>query len=80
MNNTFKLTVGELKQHIKEHNLPDDAIVLVERVEDIYFTKHNWKTIKKEHSVLEDETSEYIEAFCTCKFKKDNNLYINCHY
>lgn len=55
-------------------------MILVERVEDMYFEKHNWKTTKKVHSILEDETSEYIEAFCACKFKNDNNLYINCHY
>ena len=31
------LTVGDLKRMIEKHNLPDNAIVLVERVEDKYF-------------------------------------------
>ena len=31
------LTVGDLKCMIEKYNLPDDAIVLVERVEDKYF-------------------------------------------
>ena len=76
----MNLTIKDIKDWIEKYNPPDDAIVLVERVEDIYFEKHNWKTVKKVHSIIEDENSEYIEAFCTVKFKEDKNLYINCHY
>ena len=76
----MNLTVGDLRKYLETHNPPDDAIVLVERVEDIYFEKHGWETTKKVHSILEDENSEYIKAFCAYKFKDDNNLYINCHY
>ena len=74
----MNLTVGDLRKFLETHNPPDDAIVLVERVEDIYFEKHGWKTVEKEFDVW--ETHEYIKAFCACKFKDDNNLYINCHY
>lgn len=36
------LTVGRLKEFLNEHNLPDDAIVVVERVEDVYYEKYDW--------------------------------------
>ena len=75
----MNLTIGDIRKYLETHNPPDDAIVLVERVEDVYFEKHGWETVDKLHSFME-ETTEYIEAFCAVKFKDDNNLYINCHY
>lgn len=37
------LTVGRLKEFLEEHReLSDDAIVVVERVEDVYYEKHGW--------------------------------------
>lgn len=42
------LTIGQLKEHIKEYNLPDHAKVVIQRVEDIYFEKHGWGVLKKE--------------------------------
>lgn len=76
----MNLTIGKLKKYLEKYNPPDDALILIERVEDIYFKKHGWKTIDKPHSFMEGEITEYIEAFCAVKFKEDNNLYINCHY
>ena len=35
------MTVAEMKKAIE--NLPDDGIILFERIEDVYFEKHNWK-------------------------------------
>jgi len=40
-------TVGDLKKHIEKHNIPDDAPVVVQRVEDVYYDKHGWKTYLK---------------------------------
>ena len=77
MNNPFQLTVKELKVFIENNNIQDDAIILIERIKDIYFEKHNWKSVAKK--VDDFETHEYIEAFCACKYE-DNNLYINAHY
>lgn len=39
------LRIGELKDKIKD--LPDDALVFVERVEDFYFEEMNWSVILK---------------------------------
>lgn len=36
------LTVGQLKEFINRNNLPDDALVMIQRVEDIYFEEHHW--------------------------------------
>lgn len=41
-------TVGELKKYIEEYNIPDDALVLIQRIEDVYFEENNWGTVKKE--------------------------------
>lgn len=54
------LSVGELKKWIEEHNVSDDAIILMQRIEDRYFSgvhkndqdeivhkSAGWKTIKK---------------------------------
>ena len=50
-------TVGRLREFLEEHNLPDDAKVFIQRVEDVYFEENGWGTIKKEgwfyHSDLE---------------------------
>ena len=47
--NTYEhMTVGGLKKFIEDHNLPDDALIFIQRVEDVYFEEHNWSTVKKE--------------------------------
>jgi hypothetical protein len=42
------LTVGRLLEFIKENNIPEDAIVVSQRVEDIYFETHSWGVYQKE--------------------------------
>jgi hypothetical protein len=56
--NGYTLTVGKLKKFIEEHNLPDDAPVLIERIEDVYFEKHNWSVYLKE-----GESFHYLKQF-----------------
>lgn len=38
----YYLTVGDLKKFLEHHKLPDDAPVLIQRVEDFYYEKNNW--------------------------------------
>ncbi|MEO6303962.1 MAG: hypothetical protein ABIP51_12400 [Bacteroidia bacterium] len=66
-------TVGDLKKFIELNKLPDDAKILVQRIEDFYFENNNWETINKEES-------KYIVAWCPVKYKDDENLYLDCHY
>lgn len=39
-------TIKELREAIKD--LPDDGSILVQRVEDFYYEKNNWRVVKKE--------------------------------
>ena len=40
------LTVGKLKKFLEEHpELPDDANVLIQRVEDRYYEKNGWVVV-----------------------------------
>jgi hypothetical protein len=52
----YYLTVGRLKEMIEEYKIPDEANVLTQRVEDVYYKKHGWGVILKEgdhyHSVI----------------------------
>ena len=41
------LTVGDLLKFINDNNIPMDAAVLYERIEDHYFEKNNWTSIKR---------------------------------
>lgn len=41
------MTVGDLKKFLKENpDISDDSIVVAQRVEDIYYEKHNWGVYK----------------------------------
>ena len=36
-------TIGDIRKFLKQNeDLKDDAVVLIERIEDIYFNKNNW--------------------------------------
>ena len=63
------LTVGRLEKFIKEHELAPDSIVVVQRVEDIYYENHKWGVYLKEgedtyhcKSWNEDIRGEYLDA------------------
>lgn len=42
------LTVGDLKKSIEGYNIPDEAKVVVQRIEDVYYNKHGWGSMLKE--------------------------------
>ena len=44
---TDNLTVGKLKEFLNKHKLPDNAIVIVQRIEDVYYEKHGWSVYLK---------------------------------
>lgn len=41
-------TVGDLLKFIEEHQIPHDVPVVYQRIEDIYFERNGWQTLKKE--------------------------------
>ena len=73
------LTVGQLKKKLEEY--PDDALVVAQRVEDFYYEKNGWKTIKKPDYFLEGVISEYTPVWSVCHYKDDKDcLYLDLHY
>lgn len=42
------LTIGNLRKFLNDNpNLDDDALVLIERVEDFYYQIHGWSVVRK---------------------------------
>lgn len=83
------LTVGDLKKFLNEHSLPDTAKVVVQRVEDVYYEKHNWgvylkagdATFKNDAGIIEKSSMEqYHPAWCCVKYSGDDILFIDLHY
>lgn len=52
------MTVGSLKKFMEEHQLPDDAIVVVQRIEDFYYEDHGWEVYLKEA-----ESSNWMKSY-----------------
>lgn len=52
----YYLTVGQLKKDIETYGISDDAHVMVQRVEDVYYNTHGWGVLLKKgehyHNVL----------------------------
>jgi hypothetical protein len=86
----YYLTVGKLKDFLSRHDFPDDAKVLVQRVEDIYYENHGWGVYLKESEFpLYDEfgkpdpksMNQYHPAWACVKYsEEDNDLFIDMHY
>ncbi len=63
------VNVGMLLDFISEHKIPRESKILIQRIEDVYFEKHGWTTIKKEsenwHSAKmwneEIESGKYLD-------------------
>ncbi len=77
---TMHLTVGQLRRTLAD--LPDDAVVYYERIEDSYFKAGTgWTTL-----TLPDEEDSggldrnMIPAFTSFRRNDDNALYITAHY
>lgn len=86
----YFLTVGDLKEFLDKHKLPDTAKVLIQRVEDFYYQKNNWGVYLKEveHSskdengnIIKESLEQYHPAFCCVKYlDEDDILFIDMHY
>ena len=62
--NSHYLTVGRLLEFIKDNNIPEDAIVVSQRIEDIYFQTHHWGVYTKEgdHAHWMKDMNEKIDS------------------
>lgn len=73
------LTVGDLKKFLEQHDLPNDAKVLVERVEDAYYEDNNWRVYEKDTD--QEGKAQYTPAWCVVRCKDDKDLlFIDLHY
>lgn len=94
--NCGHLTVGDLKKFLVEHNIPDDAIVLSQRVEDVYFDNLNWRVYLKEtyeteryrrkfpeisQEEIDQASSQYVPVWCPVFYSDDPDiLFLDLHY
>lgn len=84
------LTVGVLKKFLDKHDLPDTAKVVIQRVKDAYYEKHNWgvylkdgcQTLKDDdEDVAKCDMEQYSPAWCCVKYNdEDDLLFIDLHY
>ena len=75
----FSLTVGKLKKYLEDY--PDDALVVCQRVEDVYYEKHGWTTLKKPNSMYEGNNNEYTAVWSPALYKDDKDcFYLDLHY
>lgn len=84
------LTVGKLKEFIDKYNLSDNSLILVERVEDIYYDKHNWGSylkkgymyyialkydiFAKKENDLKEHMTQYHPIFCAEYYDDDKDI------
>jgi hypothetical protein len=84
------MTVADLQSFIAKHNIPATSPVLIQRVEDVYYEKNNWRVYRKvgEHtfkdkdgSINEDSLEQYTPAWSCVHYNDDQNiLFIDLHY
>jgi hypothetical protein len=58
------MSVGDLKKFLAENpDIPDNAKVLVQRVEDVYYEKHSWGVVLKKghHYYMEEEHNKKMQ-------------------
>ena len=82
-NKSHYLTLGELRNFIDNTgDLPDHAGVFYQRIEDVYFEEHNWKTVDFFSPEYPDNRDEFIGAFSIYTGEKDEKTYvlITAHY
>ena len=78
----YYLTVGKLKEELEKY--PDDTLVVSQRVEDVYYEKHGWETIKKPNPMYREFDNEYTPVWSVCRYLNEADgeacLYLDLHY
>ena len=73
------LTVGKLKEYLAGY--PDDALVVSQRVEDVYYEKHRWETLKRPDPAYSGSETEYTTVWSPVLYKDDKDVfYLDLHY
>jgi len=75
------LTMGDLAEFVYNNShIPRDTKVLIERIEDIYFEKYNWKVLEVQTGEYEEDKNEFFPAWCISKDRNEDFIYIYNHY
>lgn len=73
------LRVGDLKKQLEKY--PDDALVVAQRVEDVYYEKHGWETINKPDPIYNEHNQQYTPVWGVCHYMDDKDcLFLDLHY
>lgn len=73
------LRVGDLKKQLEEY--PDDALVVAQRVEDVYYEKHGWDVIEKPDGIYPEHMNQYHPVWSICHYRDDKDcLFLDLHY
>jgi len=74
----FRLTLGELKKHAEQNGISDDAVIMVERVEDHYYETGGWGVYTKKAGGIK---TEYTPATVSVCYPNEKDLlFIHLHY
>ncbi len=77
----MQYTVKQLRDKLQ--CLPDDTLVCIERVEDVYFEKCGWTTKRVVFEEVDGKPYDYNDYFLansSCFLKEENHLVILAHY
>ncbi len=73
------LTVGELKKYLADY--PDDALVVVQRVEDVYYEERGWETLKQPDHLYPEYNQEYTAVWSPVTYPDNKEcFYLDLHY
>lgn len=72
--------VGDLKKLFEKYNISNNVVVLTQRIEDVYFEKHGWETLKIESGIYKGEFDEYIPTHAAYYSEELKVIIIDCHY
>ena len=74
------MSVGDLKKAIE--GLTDDAPVLYQRIEDVYFDKHGWEgsSTYMPDGDCPNGVAQYIQVFGPVRYKDEDALFLTAHY
>ena len=76
---SYYLTVGQLKESLKDY--PDDALVVSQRVEDVYYEERGWETLKKPDHLYPEWNHEYSAVWSPVSYGDDKEcFYLDLHY
>jgi hypothetical protein len=79
------LTVGRLRSFLKENDYPDHALVVIQRIQDVYYQKHGWGvylkrgdfTYQAERMNQDIKSGKYLDKNKYPKMKPENLIPIS---